>query len=115
MTEKKLRNGFVRPMSLATLQSPSTSLIPQQQNHPRKTAYLFGRNELAEVSNDNEEIEMTKIHHRKPRGRKRSSKNDKERDITIVEEPVQEGDTLRTFALRYNCQVSTSIENYCCY
>jgi len=114
MTEiKRLRNGFVRPISSATSkspQSPSASLVPQQQNHPRRTAYLFGRDDMAEVSNDNEEIEMTRVHHRKPRGRKKSSKNDRERDITIVEEPVQEGDTLRTFALRYNCQVSTNVE-----
>ena len=99
MTEKRLRNGFVHsapvnPKSQAT----------RQHNVSKKVAYVFGKDDMAEMSNDNEEIEMTRMTHRKPRGRKRSAKNEKENSI-IKEEPIQEGDTLRSFALRYNNQV----------
>lgn len=100
MTEKRTRNGFVHP---GPVLSPKTQAT-RQHNVSRKTTYVFGKEDLAEMSNDNEEIEMTRISHRKPRGRKKSSKTDKEHYV-IKEEPIQEGDTLRSFALRYNNQV----------
>ena len=101
MTEKRLRNGFSHA---APVFSPKSQTI-RQHNVYRKAAYVFGKDDLAEMSNDNEEIEMNRMNHRKPRGRKRSAKNDKEQNI-IKEEPIQEGDTLRSFALRYNNQVA---------
>ena len=97
MTEKRLRNGFVHAASVFNPKS-------QANNVSKKVTYVFGKEDLAEMSNDNEEIEMTRISHRKPRGRKRSAKNSKEQS-TIKEEPIQEGDTLRSFALRYHNQV----------
>lgn len=106
MTDKRLRNGFVHTAPVFNPKSQAT----RQHNVSKKVAYVFGKDDLAEMSNDNEEIEMTRISHRKPRGRKRSSKNDKEHSV-IKEEPIQEGDTLRSFALRYNNQV---IDNFIC-
>jgi len=100
MTEKRLRNGFTHAPPVF---SPKSQAI-RQHNTYRKAGYVFGKDDLTEMSNDNEEIEMARISHRKPRGRKRSSKSDKEQCI-IKEEPIQEGDTLRSFALRYNNQV----------
>lgn len=100
MTEKRLRNGFSHAAPVFNPKSQAT----HQHNTSRKVAYVFGKDDLAEMSNDNEEIEMTRMIHRKPRGRKRSAKNEKEQNV-IKEEPIQEGDTLRSFALRYNNQV----------
>lgn len=100
MAEKRLRNGFIHT---GPVFNPKSQAI-RQNNVSRKGAYVFGKDDLAEMSNDNEEIEMTRMTHRKPRGRKRSAKNDKENNM-IKEEPIQEGDTLRSFALRYNNQV----------
>ena len=114
MTEKRLRNGFVHA---APVVNPK-SQVARQHNVSKKVAYVFGNDDMAEMSNENEEIEMTRISHRKPRGRKRSAKNEKEKCI-IKEEPVQEGDTLRSFALRYNNQViellnvRTLVHNMC--
>ena len=102
MTEKRFRNGFNHPVPTF---NPKSQPV-RQHNVTRKAAYVFGKDDLAEMSNDNEEIEMARVTHRKPRGRKRSAKNDKEQH-TIKEEPIQEGDTLRSFALRYNNQVIT--------
>ena len=107
MTEKGLRNGFVHPTPVFNPKSQAT----RQHNVSKKVAYVFGKGDLAEMSNDNEEIEMTRISHRKPRGRKRSARNDKEHNM-IKEEPIQEGDTLRSFALRYNNQVTYNF--ICC-
>lgn len=100
MTEKRVRNGFVHAAPVFNPKLQPT----RQHNVSRKVAYVFGKDDLAEMSNDNEEIEMTRMSHRKPRGRKRSAKSDKEHNV-IKEEPIQEGDTLRSFALRYNNQV----------
>ena len=62
---------------------------------------------------DAERIELTEIRSKRPkflrRGRiKSSSKTPKPKTkVTVIEEPVQPGDTVQRVALRYNCPVST--------